>query len=181
MTGTVSHTVTWAWLDGGIDRLRVEAGDGGVLWQGHHGETQYWLWLSPDAQTRWVKVAHHRGGGAVKRLHLIRQGGMWRDPSGKPLPGSQAAIDVDIGCTASTNTLPVRRLGLGIGELRDIDVLYVPVPGLDPKIVRQRYARHRGGYDYTNLDSGFSARLAVDAAGWVTDYPGVCQRQEAGQ
>jgi hypothetical protein len=97
------------------------------------------------------------------------------------IPGSANAIDPDIACTALTNTLPIRRLDLAIGERVEIDVLYIPVPVLEPVIARQCYARQADGYLYENRDTGFTALLSVDRGGWVTHYPGVCDMMEPPQ
>ncbi len=115
-------------------------------------------------------------GADPRVMTLDRDAKGWRLRGGDPVPGSAGALDPDIACTAATNTLPIRRLGLAVGATAEIDVLYIAMPDLTPRILRQRYSRRDEGYLYENLESGFSAFLTVDSGGWVTDYPGVCRR-----
>ena len=58
-----------------------------------------------------------------------------RDPKGSWTIDGQAAralkgcSDVDLGCSPSTNTLPIRRLGLGIGSAKTIQAAWIRFPG----------------------------------------------------
>ncbi len=174
MSANASRTITWQWTDGSIDAVEVAASDGGTLLHGRHGTAEYWVGLDADWQANWVKVLCDVAGGAPLQIHLERNQDGWRHKQGAAIPNSRRAAFPDIACTAATNTLPIRNLGLDVGQAAEIDVLYVPVPGLDPTIARQKYTRHASGYLYENLTSGFSAQLTVDADGWVRDYPGVC-------
>jgi hypothetical protein len=90
-------------------------------------------------------------------------------------------FDVDISATPFTNSLPIRRMSIAKGESVEIAVVYVALPDLTIKPVRQRYtclARHDEGgrYHYESLASGFTAEISVDADGFVLDYPGVFRR-----
>src|SRR5687768_9696127 len=55
-------------------------------------------------------------GAATSRFALVADGrGQWtRD--GVLLPDLAGALDVDLGFTPATNTLPIRRLALAVGE-----------------------------------------------------------------
>lgn len=100
--------------------------------------------------------------------------GNWRADTaeGPRLPEFAGCIDVDIAATPFTNTLPIRRLGLDVGESARIRVLYVPVPSLEPQVVEQRYTRVAPRlWLYEGLFRGFQAELEVDADGIVLDYP----------
>ncbi len=175
MSAVRSRSYVWRWDDGSIDRADSLESNDGLYIKGQNGSTHYWLFANRACQTEWVKLWRVNAGMSETEIHLRRETGGWRHADGPLIAGSNGAIDVDIGCTAATNTLPIRRLDLAVGETAEIDVLYLPVTSCAPIIVRQRYARHRGGYDYKNLDTGFSARLTVDAGAWVTEYPGVCR------
>jgi hypothetical protein len=78
-------------------------------------------------------------------------------------------VDVDLGFTPATNTLPIRRLGLRVDEQAEIEVAWLVWPDLDIRPVRQTYTRlaeHR--YRYTQGD--FTAELVVDDQGLVLEY-----------
>jgi hypothetical protein len=86
--------------------------------------------------------------------------------------------DVDIEATPFTNTLPIRRLGLEVGQREEITAVFVTVrPALSFRPIRQRYSRleeHR--YLYESLESEFKSELLVDLDGFVVEYPGVWSR-----
>ena len=108
----------------------------------------------------------------TRTLHADGEG-HWRDDVG-PLPDLDGCLDVDISFTPCTNTMPIRRLALAVGEARDIDVAYLSVPRLTVSRARQRYRRLDSGYRY---DSGrFAADLTVDDADVVIDYPDLWRR-----
>jgi hypothetical protein len=85
--------------------------------------------------------------------------------------------DVDIMAVTFTNTLPIRRLRLAIGEAREINAAYVTVPQLAVEVARQRYTRLAANeYRYEGLGTGFTAVLTVDDDGIVIDYPQLSRR-----
>jgi hypothetical protein len=100
--------------------------------------------------------------------------------------GSRAAqldgcLDVDLETSACTNTLPVRRLGLQVGESAEVPAVYLRALDLDVERLEQVYTRvdaHEDGqcYDYEAPTFGFNARLTFDRAGLVLDYPGIAER-----
>jgi hypothetical protein len=88
--------------------------------------------------------------------------------------------DVDISQTPLTNTLPIRRLDWQAANSYDLDVVYVAVPALSLRRVRQRYTllSPAGQRDrvYRYQSGTFSADLPADADGFITDYPGLWRR-----
>ena len=81
-------------------------------------------------------------------------------------------VDVDLGFTPATNTLPIRRLGLDIGEEAEFHVAWLVWPELSVRRVLQRYARlAQDRYRYTQ--DGFEAELVVDRQGLVLEYEGL--------
>ncbi|MCK0096893.1 putative glycolipid-binding domain-containing protein [Yoonia sp. F2084L] len=173
-----TYDLTWQWVDGGGDRASVMVKDDGWFVSGQHGSTCYWLTTDQDGAAQTVEVALDGPEDHPAKLALRRDAFGWHHADGTLIEQSIQAYDVDIACTALTNTLPIRRLNLGPEESAEIDVLYIPIPALKPHVVRQHYRRTPTGYLYENRDSGFRANLTVDTAGWVTDYPGVCHLTE---
>jgi uncharacterized protein len=81
-------------------------------------------------------------------------------------------VDVDLSFTPATNTLPIRRLGLDVGEEAEIPVAWLVWPELTIRRVLQRYARlAKDRYRYTQDD--FEAELTVDEHGLVLEYEGL--------
>jgi len=104
--------------------------------------------------------------------------GRWSDEAGIQLDALDGCTDVDIMITPFTNTLPIRRLNLKVGEAREIAVVYIGLPGLVVSRFEQRYSclsldKDGGIYRYESLKSGFTADLKVDTDGLVVDYPNI--------
>ncbi|MFC5501850.1 putative glycolipid-binding domain-containing protein [Lysinimonas soli] len=86
-------------------------------------------------------------------------------------------IDVDLSGTPFTNSLPIRRLDLAIGEEADLVMAYIDFEDLTVLPDAQRYTRlDEDLYRYESLDSDFSRDITVDLAGFVVEYPGLFER-----
>ena len=135
----------------------------------------YRLELDHEWQTRRLRAVHSVGGAAGRLLLRRDEDGVWGDHTGER-PDLAGCTDVDLAWTPLTNTLPIRRLGLAVGESRAISVAYV-APDLSVSPDGQRYTRlapHRWRFD--SLDSDFTAELTVDGDGLVIDYPPLFRR-----
>src|SRR5436305_11729 len=76
-----------------------------------------------------------------------------------------------------TNTIPIRRLDLKVGEARAIRVAWIRFPELRVEPGDQRYARGAlRRYRFENVDSGYTTELKVDEEGLVLEYPGLWTR-----
>jgi hypothetical protein len=92
----------------------------------------------------------------TRLLELRRDAtGAWtRD--GAPAPELDGCSDVDLGWSPATNTLPIRRLGLGNGDRATIRAAWVRFPELDVVAAEQHYTRvsdvrwryQSGAYDF---------------------------------
>jgi uncharacterized protein len=81
----------------------------------------------------------------------------------------RGCTDIDLGFSPSTNTLPIRRLGLKIGASTTIKAAWVRFPGLDVVKAAQVYTRlDESTYRYASGD--FAADLTVDDDGLVMRY-----------
>jgi hypothetical protein len=158
------------------------------------------------------------GAGWLRSLKLERAAGRWHATAGEQgdldaalmheghpraeLPGVEnpdrlaGAIDVDLGYSPLTNTLPIRRLGLRAaaagtsqrspagdargagtsqrspaGTQQTVDVAWVLVPSLVVVPAKQTYTVVAPGtIRYSSGD--FAADLEVDGDGFVAHYPG---------
>ncbi|WP_404822508.1 putative glycolipid-binding domain-containing protein [Noviherbaspirillum aerium] len=86
--------------------------------------------------------------------------------------------DIDIWPTPFTNTFPIRRQPLAIGERKEFCMAWVHGPDLTVRPQSQSYTRlSERLYLFENLDgSGFKVELPVDEDGVVQDYPGLFRR-----
>jgi hypothetical protein len=85
------------------------------------------------------------------------------------VPALKGCSDVDLGCSPSTNTLPIRRLHIGIGAAHTIQAAWVHFPDLTVQKVAQTYAR-LDELTYRYASGQFEAELTVDEDGLVTGY-----------
>ncbi|RDJ99941.1 putative glycolipid-binding domain-containing protein [Paraburkholderia lacunae] len=169
----------WASEEGdGVEHLAFDARDGGVAVEsavvGQRYGKAYGLHYKVrcDSQWRtryaWLKIV---GGG---ELELHGDGaGHWRDGHGILLSSIEGCIDIDIAATPFTNTLPIRRLQLAVGERQPISVAYISTPDLQVTRVEQAYScielNHE--YRYEGIFRNFTANMKVDGDGLVIDYP----------
>ena len=131
-------------------------------------------------QTRAVAV-ELRTGAVTRALHLrVDDQQRWWNESegGGELVALRGCHDVDLGISPSTNTLPIRRLGLAVGASADLDAGWVRFPELAVEPLAQRYTRIGDrAYRYESRGSSFRADLSVDEEGLVVAYPGAWMRE----
>jgi hypothetical protein len=101
----------------------------------------------------------------------------WTNEKGEIISRLNNCTDIDITLTPFTNTLPINRLNLAIGESKEIEVVYFDLPTQNFNPSKQRYTNLGNGiYKYESLASGFTANLKVDSEGIVLNYPGIWHR-----
>ncbi|WP_431099348.1 putative glycolipid-binding domain-containing protein [Polaromonas aquatica] len=118
-------------------------------------------------------------GGANLSLNLRTDGkGHWQDGEGRSLVELDGCMDIDIWPTPFTNSFPILRQPMAIGERRTFRMAWVCGPDLTVKPQPQAYTRIKDRlYLFESLDgSGFKAELPVDGEGIVLDYPELFQR-----
>lgn len=109
---------------------------------------------SPILQRKWALAADGVG-------HWVCDGVSESDLGG--------CVDIDLGWTPSTNSLPIRRLELEVGEARQVDVAWLRFPELILERSSQTYEKR--AEDTWRYSSGrFTADLQVDANGIVHRY-----------
>ena len=110
-------------------------------------------------------------GSTTRSIDLtVEASSLWRS-SGEELPTLGQCSDIDLAVTPATNTLPIRRLNLEIGQSREVAAAWLKFPDLTLEVLPQRYTRlDPQRYRYQS-GTGFSAELLVDDLGLVTTYP----------
>src|SRR5207245_1155214 len=67
--------------------------------------------------------------------------GHWLTAQGEDMAALAGCIDVDFTASPFTNTLPIRRLGLQVGQSARLLVVYILVPTLEIRPATQTYTR----------------------------------------
>lgn len=97
----------------------------------------------------------------------------WR-LDGREHPELAGLADLDLGFSPSTNLLPVRRLALAVGASAAVTAARLRFPDFALERLDQVYRRTRpGNYRYGAAAYGYAAELELNAAGFVTRYPGL--------
>ena len=100
--------------------------------------------------------------------------------NGQYIDQSRTCIDIDLSLTPFTNTLPINRLGLSVGDQQIIDVLYIDLLEKSWKTVKQKYIRLSADeYKFENVPNDFESQIRVDENGLVENYPGLFERRNA--
>ena len=130
-------------------------------------------------QTNHVRIGHENA-----MLELIVRDRHWfavthdqrtRSVSEQELPALTGCVDVDLGLTPATNTLPIRRLNLEIGQAVTLTAAWVKFPSLEILPLEQRYER-LCEFSYRYSSTNFETSLEVDDLGLVRRYEGGWER-----
>jgi hypothetical protein len=120
-------------------------------------------------QTRAAEIEHHTDrGNQSLRIEVDAEQRWWVD--GDERGDLRGCLDIDLGVTPATNTLPIRRLSLPIGGSAEIAAAWVRFPALTITRALQRYTRI-AAQRYRYESEGYSAKIDVDDFGIVTHYP----------
>lgn len=115
----------------------------------------------------------------TRSLSLKTNGrGHWRHGDGRVIDELAGCVDVDIWPTPFTNSFPIRRDPLAVGQRRQFRMAWISAPDLTVLPKPQAYTRLADRlYLFESLDgSGFTAELAVDEDGIVLHYPHLFRR-----
>ena len=93
-------------------------------------------------------------------------------------PGVQGCTDIDLNFSPSTNLLPVRRLGLAVGEASEVHAAWLRFPSFKLERLTQQYRRlNQNTYRYESAGGQFVTELKVNPSGLVIDYPSLWQAE----
>jgi hypothetical protein len=129
---------------------------------------EYRVLADGTGATTAVHVRDYRGFGQ-RQITLTRDvKGNWT-VDGVAAPTLKGCVDVDLGCSPSTNTLPIRRLRLGIGGSQTIQAAWMRFPELTVEKTAQTYSRPDES-TYRYVSGTFEADLVADEDGVVANY-----------
>jgi hypothetical protein len=105
-------------------------------------------------------------------VHLERDAADQWTLNGAPVPAVAGCLDLDLNFSPVTNLLPIRRLGLAVGQSAEVRAAWLRFPEFTLEPLPQVYRRTGElTYRYESSGGAFVAHLTVDAVGWVTRYP----------
>ncbi len=172
----------------GFESVFLRADRSGYRLEGHTAaveEGQAWavryvIALDEHWTTRTARV----WGWSLKGEHelwLEADGSGHWEVNGRVVRELDGCLDVDLESSVCTNTIPVHRLHLGVGQSGQAPAAYVRALDLGVGRLEQQYARvddngtHRR-YDYRCPAFDFQCRLVYDDSGLLLEYPGIASR-----
>lgn len=176
-------SIRWRSVEhGGLEQLRLTEWGGAIRANGaivgQAGEKRlgvlYQISLTPDWRFESILLQGIDGRVSV----LTRDSAdRWYDTQSEQIAALLGCTDIDFEMTPFTNTLPISRAPLAIGETRRFRLAYIPAGNFEPFPTEQIYTRlEERLYRFETADGSFSADIAVDEDGLVTDYPGLFVR-----
>jgi hypothetical protein len=140
----------------------------GVAWS-----IRYVLHVARDWHVRRATVTDHAGN----RLEIETGGGSWV-VNGERRPELNGCLDLDFEASVVTNTLPVHRLGLSVGQRGESAAAYVRIEGLAVERLDQIYRRlpdrkDEMVFDYESPRFGYHDTLHFGSDGLAVNYPGI--------
>jgi hypothetical protein len=171
-----NRTVLWHGVDPfSAEMLRFERSSGGwqmrgvVLVELPLGATEVRYELRTDGEWRSRHLRVEMSGGHEATLDMTSDGlGAWTI-AGEHLPSVDGCIDIDLGVSPSTNTLPIRRLDPAVGEIVTTTVAWIRFPELTVQPDEQTYERLDDRRWLFRSDD-FAAELEVDEEGLIARY-----------
>lgn len=175
-------TMFWRRLDIlGCDSVRiVRRGEGWFLVgtalvtdAGRPCRLDYTVECDQNWHSRAARVSGWLGSDPVA-ISLQADGqGAWR-VDGRPCPAVAGCLDVDLAFSPATNLLPIRRLGLEVGQSADVNAAWVRFPFFDVEPLPQRYTRMGpAAFRYESNGGAFRRDLTTNSFGCVLSYPGL--------
>ena len=182
---TIQHNILWSGIEYySLENCFVESTPDGVMINsiivGLYNEEIYRVKYDIILDKDWVTkscIIEAWINNKVKKIDLSKQGDTWF-LNGKIHHKFDNCIDVDIPLTPLTNSLPINRLRLSLGQETKVDIIYIDLLEDTIKHVKQKYKRLSTEiFKYENIPNDFEAEIKVDTAGFVVNYPQLFKRK----
>ena len=177
-----AHSIVWRRQDQlGLEFAKLVGIDGewyltGTVVIVHDGlpcELRYRVVSAPDWRTESVDIRGTLGVRPVS-IQVAHDAQLGWVMNGGLCAGLDGCIDIDLAFTPATNTLPIRRLGLHVGESAEVSAAWLRFPEMALERLDQRYTRvSESSYRYESGGGSFVRELSVSPDGIVQDYPGL--------
>jgi hypothetical protein len=175
----------WQWLQSpGLERFEFSRNGDERIFRGTiltvandiPAEARYEITCDGSFRTRRANISILDSSGA-RSLKIEAQNGRWFE-NGRENQTVKDALDIDLGWSPSTNTLPIRRLKLQVGQTSgEFMAAWVRFPELTLQPLPQEYVRLADRqYRYSSRSGAFMANLLLDEDDVVLDYEGFWQR-----
>jgi uncharacterized protein len=132
---------------------------------------EYLIECDASGETVSVEIVGEAGEDIVEIEISVDGDGRWT-MDGQAIPDVEGCIDIDLNFSPVTNTLPIRRLDLAVGESREVSAAWLRFPDFRLEKLIQTYTRlDENTYRYESAGGAFTRDVIVNAFGLVTEYP----------
>ena len=140
-----------------------------------HEKVSYVVRLSPTWQVRQFLL--FRDASDPDLWLGTDGGGRWGEMNGAHRPDLDGCQDIHLSCTPFTDTIPIRRLQLDVGDSTELATAHIDVTTLGVVPERRRFEHIAGRHwRITQVESGVAVEVDVDQYGLVHDHPGLARR-----
>jgi len=175
----VTHAIVWRRIDKpGHEYCRLQELETGARLTGVAIVTndstphcvEYEIHCDPTWRTLRCRLAENSTSVRTD-WEIRREGNLWM-MNGVEVPAVADCEDLDLGFSPATNLLPIRRLGLKVGESAAVNAAWVRFPEFTLERLVQSYTRvSEDTYRYESAGGKFRRDLKVDENGFVLEYP----------
>jgi hypothetical protein len=147
-----------------------------TLAEGGPAEARYEVVCDESWHTKRADISFRDARGE-RALRVALEDGQWY-ANGRLNEALTGCTDIDLEWSPSTNTVPIRRLNLAVGERSGlVKAAWVRFPDLTLQPLPQEYERiSEWRYQYSSAGGEFVAEIAVDEDGLALNYEGFWQR-----
>lgn len=171
------QSALWRRLDmPGHEAVRIYEGEDGwlidgasiFLYEGKPCRLEYMIECDSEWQTMSVTVDGFVGDEVVA-FEIDVEGDTWY-LNGEEISAVEGCVDIDLNFSPVTNFLPIKRLGLSVGDSGDVRAAWLRFPSFSLEPLEQAYMRRSESvYNYRSM-TGFEKDITVDEFGLVKDY-----------
>jgi hypothetical protein len=149
--------------------------------EGQVGRLNYQILCDSTWQTVSASVEGWLGETEIDiQIQANEYGHWWLNDAEQPQV--MGCTDIDLNFSPSTNLLPIRRLGLAVGQAAEVKAAWLRFPSFNLEPLPQVYRRlDENTYRYESAGGQFVADLKVNQAGFVVDYPGLWQAESTSE
>lgn len=132
---------------------------------------EYLIECDASGETVSAEIVGEAGDDIIEIEIAVDGDGNW-SMDGRDIPEVKGCVDIDLNFSPVTNTLPIRRLKLAVGESREVSAAWLRFPSFKLERLDQTYTRlDRDTYRYESAGGKFTRDIKVSEFGMVTEYP----------
>lgn len=121
-------------------------------------------------ETLSAKISGFIGEEKIEIEIAAQLNGIWT-MNGEEISAVRNCTDVDLNFSPVTNTLPIRRLNLQVGEKREVRAAWLRFPSFKLELLEQIYERiGENKYAYESAGGSFRVEIETDEFGLATRY-----------